>query len=640
MRAPWRRAAVAAVLLVPALVTACLGTPPPDPQAAGQPRRRLVPPLPTRTGWGEHVLALEVDRNGGLWVGTAGDGIWHLVQDSSKWQHIESRDGDTSSISWGYVNSIAFPTDGSIWYGTVGNGFGRSTDRGETWQNWTLDQLGPEWQYVVLDGIRAMGDTVVIATADGVRITGDGGATWRCVESAASGAGGAPAHDGCTERVPALPTEYTLSVDVSPEGNIWVGHLDGVSMSSDGGRTWRNLGADQGVPEERIRAVAATADSMVWLATESGVYVDSINQLKFVQATINLPGWNGLPGRPRGIVRAPGVAEPSILLSHGVAAGDGLGDFRIYFLSAGDDYRPAADMWALAWLGPPLWPIGGTSYGLSRILAGEGPVVDYSNVQNGPDPAAARHVRFGRPIADERANPYIDPTYRYGSTMGGNFQQHMGIEFNNPAGTPVHAIANGIVAFAGKAEAGSNTIAILHDERLDGKYVYSAYYHNRSLKVRSGQRVLAGDVIAEVGNTGRATNDHLHLEMHVAPMPDSSTIVNEDERFPPYTVNPELWIEPLPGTGTVAGRVLDANGQPVPGAQIFGLVLPYPTETPFSWVETYRDRAHPDPSYNENFAIGDVPAGTYLLGTDTGGHVVWRRIRVQPGRVTFVEFRP
>jgi hypothetical protein len=629
-------AAVAAVL-----ATACLGSPPPEAPGQELAVRRVPPVLPSGTNWGVHVLALEVDGSGGLWAGTAGDGIWYLPADSARWRHIEAATDDDASISWGYVNSLAFTDDGNVWYGTVGNGFGMSADTGRTWRNWTIDELGPEWQYVALNGIRSRGDTVVIATADGVRITGDRGASWRCVQSAASVAGGPRANDGCGGRVAELPSEYVLSLDISPEGHIWVGHLEGVSLSKDGGRTWQNLGEAEGVPPQRIRAIAATQDTMVWVATESGILVDSLSELKFVPATILLPGWSGLPGKPRAIVPAPGVAEPSIVLSRGLAAGNGRGNFRIYFLAAGDDYKPAADMWTMTWTGPPLWPIGGSQYGLARVLAGEGPTVDYSNVQIGPDPGDAQHIRFERPIADSTGtNPFIDPTYRYGSTMGGHLQQHMGIEFNNPAGTPVLAIGNGVVAFAGEAEAGSNTVAILHDHRQDGQYVYSVYYHNRSLAVRHGQRVVAGDVIAQVGNTGRATNDHLHLEIHVAPLPDSSAIVNPDERFPPYAVNPELWVEPLPGMGTVAGRVLDANGQPVAGARVFGLVLPYPAETPFSFVETYGDRTRADAALGENFAIGDVPAGTYLLGTDIGDRRVWRRIRVEPGRVTFVEFRP
>ena len=37
-------------------------------------------------------------------------------------------------------------------------------------------------------------------------------------------------------------------------------------------------------------------------------------------------------------------------------------------------------------------------------------------------------------------------------------------------------------------------------------------------------------------------------------------VVSPEERYPPYTRNPQLWIEPLPGTGVIAGRVFDAAG--------------------------------------------------------------------------------
>jgi hypothetical protein len=214
------------------------------------------------------------------------------------------------------------------------------------------------------------------------------------------------------------------------------------------------------------------------------------------------------------------------------------------------------------------------------------------------------------------------------------------VEFNNPAGTPVRAIGDGLVVFAGGAEGGANTVAILHDRRVNNQYLFSVYYHNTALDVRHGQRVKTGDVIARAGNTGRATNDHLHLEVHVAPTTDSLAIVNAQERFPKFTTNPQLWIRPMRGTGIVAGRVRDAEGKPVQGARIYGLVLPFPEETPYSFAETYRERAHSTPGYDEDFAVGDVPAGTYLLGVEIGGTRVWRRVRVEAERVTFVEFSP
>ena len=611
---------------------------------------RLPPPLPAPGGFGVHVLALGTDRDGALWAGTYGDGISCCGARAMRGTRRRPRPGNGPAsgrgagtrrpFSWNFVNSFAFPADGSVWYGTVGNGFGRSTDGGRTWQNWGLGQLGPEWQYVAHGGMRSRGDTVYIATADGLRITPDGGRSWRCITGSDRVAGGAPVHDGCTETYATLPTEYLLSLDIGPDGAIWVGHLKGLSESKDGGRSWRNFSDADGIPASRVRAVAVTPDSMVWVANEERIYVDSLHDGKFVPATIHLPGWDGLPGRPRMIVPTPGVSEPAIVLSFGLAAGDGSGNFRIFYIAAGDEYKPASDMWTMTWTGPPLWPVGGSAFGLARILAGEGETFDRSVIVPADPPVEPSHTWFDRPIADADGNPYVDATYRYGSTMGGNFQQHMGVEFNNPAGTPVRAIGDGVVAYAGPAEAGALTVAIRHDRGWQDQHVFSVYYHNSSLDVTVGQRVTAGQVISRVGNTGRATNDHVHLEVHVAPTADTAAIVNPDERFPPYTVNPELWLRPRPGTGTVAGRVFDSAGNPVRGARIYGLVLPYPAETPYSFAETYGDRAHPDPAYNEHFAVNDVPAGTYTLGVEVEGHRLWRRIHVEAGKLTFVEFRP
>jgi hypothetical protein len=154
-----------------------------------------------------------------------------------------------------------------------------------------------------------------------------------------------------------------------------------------------------------------------------------------------------------------------------------------------------------------------------------------------------------------------------------------------------------------------------------------------------GQRVRRSHAISRVGSTGRATNEHLHLEIHASPTDSVAAIVDSLQRYPPYTRNPELWIEPLPGTGVVAGQVWDAREQPVAQARIYGLVKPEPQETPFIFAESYGARTRGDPAYDEHFAIGDVPAGEYVLGTTIEGRKVFRRIRVEAGKVTWVEFR-
>ncbi len=262
-----------------------------------------------------------------------------------------------------------------------------------------------------------------------------------------------------------------------------------------------------------------------------------------------------------------------------------------------------------------------------------------------PQPQSAKGWMpwFARPIAAED-NDHIDQTYRWGSTMGGVFQQHQGVEFNNPDGTPVHAIGDGTVVYAGRAEAGALTVGIRHDTMLTvagrREFVFSVYYHNSALLVQVGDRVKRGDVISRVGNTGRATNDHLHLEVSVAPTDSVQPIIDSLNRYPPYTTNPELWITPLPGTGVIAGTVRDSAGRAVPQARIYGIVKPLPRETPYVYAETYGEHNRPHPLFGEQFAISDVPAGVQHLFVVIDGRRVARTVVVRPGALTWVEFRP
>jgi murein DD-endopeptidase MepM/ murein hydrolase activator NlpD len=252
-------------------------------------------------------------------------------------------------------------------------------------------------------------------------------------------------------------------------------------------------------------------------------------------------------------------------------------------------------------------------------------------------PAALPHPYFGRPIglADQ---PFIDQTARYGET-------EPGVAFVEPQGTPVLAIGSGVVVHAGPSDQNGLVVAIRHDTSVtaDGggrrMVLFSTYAHNARVLVAVGQRVARGQPIARVGDTGRTTHVQVELEVHAAPA-DEVRAVLEASRFPAYAANPELWIDPLPGTGVVAGRVLDASGNPVSGARVYGLVKPEPQETPFSYAKTYGEPAHADPILHENFAVSDVPAGEYDVGVTIGGARVIRHVVVQAGKLTWVEFRP
>ena len=78
-----------------------------------------------------------------------------------------------------------------------------------------------------------------------------------------------------------------------------------------------------------------------------------------------------------------------------------------------------------------------------------------------------------------------------------------------PIGTPVYSAPSGVVQRAGTATGFGYAVYILGD---DG-YV-TVYGHVNEYFVRAGERVRAGEVIAEVGNRGQSTGPHLHFEVH------------------------------------------------------------------------------------------------------------------------------
>jgi hypothetical protein len=622
-------AAVAGIALAsPGCASGPPATPPPDgPQRA----RPLPPPLPDPAGWGVPVLAIEQGPDRSLWLGTNGHGIKVLRDGEREWQHIEADTG-AAALRSPRVNALRHQGT-ALWYGTPGQGFGVTRDGGATWRTWTAAELGPRWQHVALGGIRTRGDTVYIATSDGIRITWDGGATWRCVT------GQAPPppepREACRERVAALPNGYLLSLEVGPDGRIWAGTLQGLAVSADAGRGWRVIGPEAGVPAERIRAITVHRDSSIWVATERAIHVDSTRRGTFREADLRVPGWPALPGSTRALIASPGLLPPTIATSFGLAAGDGeSGRYRIYYLSAGEIWRPTADLYAATWWGPPLWPLGGSAAGLNRTLAGD--------VRPGPAaaPRAAPAVPaprpwLGRPIGED-ANPFADPTLGYGA----GDPPRRGIVLHNPWGTPVRAAADGEVVFAGAAADGSLSVVVRHAARWEDRWVFTVYHHNGALGVAVGDRVREGQEIARVGATGGVDGHRLGFEVHIAPVPDVEPIITRGDAAGAFTVNPHLWIGPRAGTGVLAGRVLDAAGQPVPGARIRGLVLDQPAESPSAFVEAYVQSVRPDPAWGEHFAVGDVPAGDFLLGVEIEGARVWRRVRVEAGRIAFVEFRP
>ncbi|WP_188113284.1 M23 family metallopeptidase [Nocardioides humilatus] len=107
----------------------------------------------------------------------------------------------------------------------------------------------------------------------------------------------------------------------------------------------------------------------------------------------------------------------------------------------------------------------------------------------------------------------VDPglyhlTATFGQCSGLWSHCHTGLDFAGDTGTPIHAVANGVVtSTAYEGAYGNQTIVTLED----GTEIW--YCHQNSFAVSVGDNVVAGQVIGYMGSTGNTTGPHLHLEV-------------------------------------------------------------------------------------------------------------------------------
>ena len=97
-----------------------------------------------------------------------------------------------------------------------------------------------------------------------------------------------------------------------------------------------------------------------------------------------------------------------------------------------------------------------------------------------------------------------------------NGRPHDGIDIAVPEGTPVHAAEAGKVVYSAPLGGYGNLVVVRHA----GPYT-SLYAHNERNLAEPGDFVEKGDVIAESGETGRATGPHVHFEIRRARKPDN-----------------------------------------------------------------------------------------------------------------------
>jgi len=118
---------------------------------------------------------------------------------------------------------------------------------------------------------------------------------------------------------------------------------------------------------------------------------------------------------------------------------------------------------------------------------------------------------------DQNATPHLLPLKKgwissyYGKRIDpftGHQANHSGMDYSGSYKSEILAAADGVVVWAGKRSSYGNMVEIDH-----GNGFMTRYAHAETVKVELGQKVTAGQTIAVMGKTGRATSEHLHFEI-------------------------------------------------------------------------------------------------------------------------------
>lgn len=217
------------------------------------------------------------------------------------------------------------------------------------------------------------------------------------------------------------------------------------------------------------------------------------------------------------------------------------------------------------------------------------------------------------PIANSGSHTF-NRVYPYGTTNNGRLQVHHGIDLVNTTGTPVLAAADGTVIYAGDdytTQFAPQTnyygyLVIIQHNFLSAEQlpVFTLYGHLSYVGAQAGQVVRAGDMIGSVGASGIARGPHLHFEVRVGDP------FNFDA-----TRNPELWLHPYPSQGLLVGRLVYADGTPARGVAL-RVIAGEVVRSTYSYTD---ETVHSDPQLGENFSMGDLPSGYYVVTVSLNG---------------------
>jgi hypothetical protein len=253
-----------------------------------------------------HITAVAEDR-GVIWVGTWGGGLGFL--EGGAWKRYRAGD---SGLPGDWVSDLVADDEG-LWIATYGRGLAHLKD--DKWSAFTHANSGlpSDWLTCLLPD-------------------GEGG-LWIGMERA----GLAHLQSGGHWLAHKLPTEEQQQevTDLVWRGHqLWVGTRRGVAVLDPMREEWHMLGRDQGLPSERITALAALPDGRVWIGTDQGLVLWDADRVSRYTVDDGLPhnvvsalavdanGRTWVGSYVRGLatlghLEMPQVARPPVVLVHG-----------------------------------------------------------------------------------------------------------------------------------------------------------------------------------------------------------------------------------------------------------------------------------------------------------------------------------
>ena len=242
---------------------------------------------------------------------------------------------------------------------------------------------------------------------------------------------------------------------------------------------------------------------------------------------VDIPGVHRLPAPPAATVRGRATVA-AVAAGAVVAAGQTL-TTTVF----GDGTQAVAALQPVAQVTKDL-PADAATASLEGAIGGDQLLPDPLAI-DALDPASqvdvqnlAKAVDIGRELARQAAkieaamadgapeaflygeSVYVKPTLGHVTSLFGSRwgTSHQGIDVAGPIGTPIYALTDAVVEEAGPATGFGLWVVLRH---TDG--TQSVYGHVNRMFVDEGERVKAGEKIAEIGNRGYSTGPHLHLEV-------------------------------------------------------------------------------------------------------------------------------